>query len=334
MPEIAIRSRLERRPRRLRRTEALRALVRETVLHPSCFVAPLFVRDGRGVREPILSLPGQARLSPDELDREAERLLGLGIGAVLLFGIPETKDPQGSQAYDEAGIAQRAVRELRRRHPSLVIMTDVCLCGYTDHGHCGIVAGGEVDNDATLELLARTAVSHAAAGADIVAPSAMMDGQVGAIRDALDAAGFTDAAIMAYAAKHASAFYGPFREAAGSAPQFGDRRGYQMDPANLRDALREVALDAEQGADIVMVKPALAYLDVIRAAREVTSLPLAAYWVSGEYAMLKAAAAQGWLDERRATLEVLTAIRRAGADIVVTYAAADAAAWLGDGQDG
>ncbi|MDR7483858.1 MAG: porphobilinogen synthase [Armatimonadota bacterium] len=330
MPEIALRGKLVRRPRRLRRTEALRTLVRETRLHPSGFVAPLFVRAGRGVREPIQSLPGQVRVSPDELNREVEQLLALGVGAVLLFGIPDHKDPEAAGAYAEDGVVQQAVRELRRRHPSLVIMTDVCLCGYTDHGHCGVVVGGEVDNDATLELLARTAVSHAAAGADFVAPSAMMDGQVGAIREALDAAGWTDVAVMAYAAKHASAFYGPFREAAASAPQFGDRRSYQMDPANVREALREIALDVEEGADVVMVKPALAYLDVIRAAREATMLPLAAYWVSGEYAMLKAAAAQGWLDERRATLEVLTAIRRAGADIIITYAASDAARWLGE----
>ncbi|MDR7523099.1 MAG: porphobilinogen synthase [Armatimonadota bacterium] len=330
MPEIALRGKLVRRPRRLRRTEALRTLVRETRLDPSGFVAPLFVRAGRGRREPIQSLPGQVRVSPDELNREVEQLLALGVGAVLLFGIPDHKDPEASGAYADDGVVQQAVRELRRRHPSLVIMTDVCLCGYTDHGHCGVVVGGEVDNDATLELLARTAVSHAAAGADFVAPSAMMDGQVGAIREALDAAGWTEVAVMAYAAKHASAFYGPFREAAASAPQFGDRRSYQMDPANLREALREIALDVEEGADVVMVKPALAYLDVIRAAREATMLPLAAYWVSGEYAMLKAAAAQGWLDERRATLEVLTAIRRAGADIIITYAASDAARWLGE----
>jgi porphobilinogen synthase len=328
MPEIALRGRLVTRPRRLRRTETLRNLVRETQVHPANFVAPLFVRTGRGIREPIHSLPGQMRFSPDELNREVEGLIALGINAVLLFGIPDTKDALASEAYAEDGIVQQAVRELRRLHPSLVIMTDVCVCGYTDHGHCGIVKGGEVDNDATLDLLARAAVSHAAAGADFVAPSAMMDGQVGAIRDVLDAAGYAEVAIMAYAAKHASAFYGPFREAAGSAPQFGDRRSYQMDPANVREALREVALDVEEGADVIMVKPALAYLDVIRAAREAISLPVAAYWVSGEYAMLKAAAHLGWLDERRAVLEVLTAVRRAGADIVITYAAADAARWL------
>ncbi len=328
MPEIAVRNSLIGRPRRLRRTAALRDLVRETRIHPAQFVAPLFVRSGRGVREPIASLPGQMRFSPDELDREVERLAGRGVNAVLLFGIPDVKDPTASQAFVDEGIVQQAVRGLRRLHPSLVIMTDVCVCGYTDHGHCGIISGGEVDNDATLDLLARQAVSHAAAGADVVAPSAMMDGQVAAIRHALDAAGLRDAGIMAYAAKHASAFYGPFRDAAGSAPQFGDRRSYQMDPANAREAVREIALDVEQGADIVMVKPALAYLDVIRAAREATRLPVAAYWVSGEYAMVKAASASGWLDERSAVLEVLTAIRRAGADIIITYAAADAAGWL------
>lgn len=328
MPEIALRGRLTRRPRRLRRSEALRALVRETRVHPAGFVAPFFVRGGRGVREPIHSLPGQMRFSPDELQREVEGLMGLGVAAVLLFGLPDAKDAAATGAYADDGIVQQAVRELRRRHPSLAIMTDVCACGYTDHGHCGIVKGGEVDNDATLGLLARTAVSHASAGADVVAPSAMMDGQVAAIREALDAAGFAEVAIMAYAAKHASAFYGPFREAAASAPAFGDRRSYQMDPANIREALREIRLDVDEGADVIMVKPALAYLDVIRAAREATDLPVAAYWVSGEYAMLKAAAANGWLDERSAVLEVLTALRRAGADIIITYAAAEAARWL------
>ncbi len=330
MPETALRANLVRRPRRLRRTATLRRLIRETRLHPAAFVAPLFVRAGRAVREPIASLPGQMRFSPDELNREVDRLVNLGIGAVLLFGVPEKKDADATEAYAEDGIVQQALRLLRRQHPTLAIMTDVCLCGYTDHGHCGVVRGGEIDNDATLDLLARTAVSHGASGADIVAPSAMMDGQVGAIREALDATGHVDVAVMAYAAKHASAFYGPFRDAAGSAPQFGDRRGYQMDPANGREALREIALDVEQGADIVMVKPALAYLDVIRAARETVALPLAAYWVSGEYAMLKAAAQNGWLDERRAVMEVLTAIRRAGADLILTYAAADAARWLAE----
>ncbi len=332
MPEIALRQHLIARPRRLRRTESLRALVRETHVQPSSLVAPLFVQSGRGVRTPIPSLPGQMRLSADEVARDAERLLELGVQAVLLFGIPDSKDATGTGAYAENGIVQEAARGLRRRYPSLVIVTDVCLCEYTDHGHCGILHGGTVDNDATLDLLARTAVSHAAAGADIVAPSAMMDGQVGAIRDTLDAAGYADTVVMAYAAKRASAFYGPFRDAAGSTPQFGDRRAYQMDPSNVREALREIALDVAQGADIIMVKPALAYLDVIRAARDATTLPMAAYWVSGEYAMLKAAAERNWLDERRATLEILTAIRRAGADIIITYAAADAAQWLNDGS--
>lgn len=333
MPEIALRHSLTQRPRRLRRTSGLRRLVRETRLHPAAFVAPLFVCPGGGVREPIAALPGQARLSADLLAQEAGRLAEAGIGAVLLFGIPETKDARGREAYADDGVVQAAVRLLRRRQPDFVIMTDVCLCAYTDHGHCGIVAGGHVDNDATLELLARTAVSHAASGADVVAPSAMMDGQVAAIREALDGAGFTETAIMAYAAKHASAFYGPFREAAGSAPQFGDRRSYQMDPANAREALREIGLDEEQGADIIMVKPALAYLDVIRAARETVRLPVAAYHVSGEYAMVKAAAQRGWLNEREATLEILTAIRRAGADLILTYAAAEAARWLAE-EDG
>lgn len=332
MARVALRASLLRRPRRLRRTPALRTLVRETRLDPGGLVAPLFVRAGRGVREPIPTLPGQMRFSPDELAREVERLQALGIQAVLLFGIPETKDPEASEAFADTGIVQDAVRLLRRMHPSMVLMTDVCLCAYTDHGHCGVVIDGRIDNDATLERLARTAVSHAAAGADIVAPSAMMDGQVAAIREALDAAGQAEVAVMGYSAKFASVFYGPFRDASGSAPQFGDRRGYQMDPPNLREALREIALDVEEGADVVMVKPALAYLDVIRAAREAVALPLAAYWVSGEYAMLKAAVAQGWLDERRAVLEVLTAIKRAGADLIITYAAADAARWIAEGE--
>lgn len=328
MSKVALRTRLLRRPRRLRASDALRNLVRETRLDPGGFIAPLFVRDGRGVRESIPTLPGQMRFSPDELGREVDRLAALGIPAILLFGVPERKDAEARDAYADDGIVQEAVRLVRRRHPSIVIMTDVCLCAYTDHGHCGVVIDGRIDNDATLELLARTAVSHAAAGADVVAPSAMMDGQVAAIREALDAAGDADTAIMAYSAKYASGFYGPFRDASGSAPQFGDRRTYQMDPPNVREALQEITLDVEQGADIVMVKPALTYLDVIRAARAEVTLPLAAYWVSGEYAMLKAAAAAGWLDERRATLEVLTAIKRAGADLIITYAAADAARWL------
>jgi len=330
MPKVALRDSLLRRPRRLRRSGALRNLVRETRLDPGGFVAPLFVRSGRGIREPIPTLPGQMRFSPDELGREIDDLQALGIQAVLLFGIPERKDPEASGAYADDGIVQDAVRMVRRWHPSMVVMTDVCLCAYTDHGHCGVVTDGRIDNDASLELLATTAVSHVAAGADVVAPSAMMDGQVGAIRDALDASRFDETAIMAYSAKYASSFYGPFRDASGSAPQFGDRRSYQMDPPNVREALREIALDVGEGADIVMVKPALTYLDVISAARAAVTLPLAAYWVSGEYAMVKAAVAAGWLDERRATMEVLTAIKRAGADVIITYAAADAARWLGE----
>jgi porphobilinogen synthase len=303
-------------------------LVRETRLHPEMFVYPMFVRTGRGVREPIPSMPGQVHLSVDELSREADGLRRLGINAVLLFGLPEAKDAQGSGAYDEDGIVQRAARALQTSHPDLLIMTDVCLCEYTSHGHCGVLQGGLVDNDATLELLARTAVSQAAAGAGVVAPSAMMDGQVGAIRAALNEAGFTDTAVMGYSAKFASAFYGPFRDAAGSAPQFGDRRGYQMDPPNAREAQREVALDLAEGADVVMVKPALAYLDVIHRVRPHVPVPLAAYNVSGEYAMVKAAAAAGWLDERAAVLEILTALARAGADLLITYHAKEAAAWL------
>ncbi len=322
------------RPRRLRATDALRRLVAEARLHPEMLIAPLFVRPGTRVREPIASLPGQTRFSPDELAREVDALADLGIQAVLLFGVPDAKDPSGSGAYADDGVIQQAVRLLRQGNRVPVVMTDVCLCAYTDHGHCGVVCGDGVDNDATLGLLARTAVSHAAAGAHVVAPSAMMDGQVAAIREALDEGGFGQVGIMAYAAKYASAFYGPFREAAGSSPQFGDRRAYQMDPANVREALREVVLDAKEGADIIMIKPAHAYLDVIRAAREAVSLPIAAYHVSGEYAMLKAAAQLGWLEERRAMSEVLVAIRRAGADLVITYAAADVARWLREDAGG
>jgi porphobilinogen synthase len=316
------------RLRRLRRTEALRRLVRETRLSPEGFVYPLFVISGRGVRNAIPSMPGQHQLSVDQLSAEAAELRALGIPAVLLFGIPSMKDEQGSGAYAADGIVQQAVRALKQADPELLVITDVCLCEYTSHGHCGVVKDGEVDNDATLPLLARTALSQAQAGADMVAPSAMMDGQVAAIRQALDEGGFPHIPIMAYAAKYASAFYGPFREAAESAPQFGDRRGYQMDPPNAREALREIEADIAEGADIVMVKPALAYLDVLARARERFDLPLAAYNVSGEYAMIKAAAANGWLDERRVTLEVLTAIKRAGADIIITYHAKEAARWL------
>ncbi len=317
-----------RRPRRLRRTPALRELARETRLSARQLICPLFVRPGRGVKEPIASMPGQFRLSLDQLPQEAEELLSLGVPAVLLFGIPEHKDETGSEAYDERGLVQKAVRALKREFPELVVMTDVCLCAYTSHGHCGLVRDGEVLNDETLELLEKAAVSHAAAGADVVAPSAMMDGQVQAIREALDEQGFPQTAIMSYAAKYASAFYGPFREAADSAPEFGDRASYQMDPANAREALCEIELDVQEGADAVMVKPALAYLDVIARARERVDVPLAAYNVSGEYAMLKAAVERGWLEERRAVLETLTALRRAGADWIITYFAKDAARWL------
>ena len=313
------------RLRRLRRTGALRSLVRETRIDPADFVYPLFVGPQSRANE---ELPALGRFSVDDLSREAEELLGLGLSAVILFGIPEEKDDDGSGAYATDGIVQRALRSLRERYPDLVLVTDVCLCEYTSHGHCGVIADGEVANDASVELLARTAVSHVEAGADVVAPSDMMDGRVGAIRAALDEAGFGDTAIVSYAAKYASAFYGPFREAAESAPSFGDRRGYQLDPANVREALRECELDVAEGADALIVKPALPNLDVIRAARDRFDLPLGAYNVSGEYAMVKAAAARGWLDERQAAIESLTAISRAGADFVVTYWAKELAAWL------
>ena len=312
-----------------RKGEALRALVRETRLSPGDFVYPLFVAHGEGLREEISSMPGQYHLSLDQLPREAEELRSLGIPAVLLFGLPSEKDEVGSEAYDPDGIVQQAVRVLKEASPGLVVITDVCLCEYTSHGHCGVVTpSGEVDNDETLPLLARTAVSHAGARADIVAPSDMMDGRVAAIRSVLDDSGFGSTPIMAYAAKQASAFYGPFREAAESAPQFGDRRGYQMDTANGREAMREIEADIEEGADIVIVKPALPNLDLIARARERFDLPLAAYNVSGEYAMVKAAASAGHLDERLVTLEILTAIKRAGADIILTYHAKEAARWL------
>ena len=316
------------RPRRLRRLDNLRRLVRETSLSVDDLVYPLFVVHGQGVREEIDSMPGTYHWSLDLLPAEAEEIVSLGIPGVILFGIPAVKDAIGSENFDENGIVQQAVRAIKKAVPELVVITDVCMCQYTDHGHCGIVEDGRVLNDETLAILSRVAVSHAAAGADVVAPSAMMDGQVAAIRSALDAAGFTQVAILAYAAKYASAFYGPFREAAESTPQFGDRQGYQMDPANAREALREVALDIEEGADMVMVKPALAYLDIIRQVREAFDHPLAAFSVSGEYAMVKAAAQRGWIDERRVTLELLTAIKRAGADMILTYFAKDAARWL------
>jgi porphobilinogen synthase len=319
---------LIQRPRRLRRTESLRALVRETRLSPDDFVLPLFACPGKSVRKEISSMPGVHNLSVDEIAREAAEAEQMGIRAVMLFGLPESKDEQASGAFHKNGIVQQAVRAIRELAPELAIMTDTCLCEYTSHGHCGVVHDGEVINDASLELLARTAVSQAEAGADVVAPSAMMDGQVGAIRDALDDAGFEQVAILAYAVKYASGFYGPFREAADSAPAFGDRRAYQMDPPNLREALREAELDEAEGADILMVKPATVYLDVLRAVRESFDLPLAAYHVSGEYAMIKAAAQNGWIDEQRVMMETLTSIKRAGADIIVTYFAREAARWL------
>lgn len=317
------------RLRRLRRTPMLRDLVRETRLTPGELVLPLFAAEGISDPEPVEAMPGVARLPLDLLVAEAGEAASLGIPAVLLFGIPADKDEEGGGAWDEGGIVQEAVRAIRAAHPELIVITDVCLCEYTSHGHCGVPgAGGSVDNDRTLELLARTAVSHARAGADMVAPSDMMDGRVAAIRAALDEEELESVPIMAYSAKFASAFYGPFREAAGSAPEHGDRRGYQMDPGNAREAVRESLLDADEGADVLMVKPALPYLDVIRRVRETSDLPLAAYNVSGEYAMVKAAARAGWLDERAAVLEALTAIRRAGADIVISYHAKDAARWL------
>ena len=317
------------RGRRLRRTPALRCLVRETRLDPAMLVAPLFIRSGRGVREPIGSLPGAERLSPDEAVHQTESLARLGIGGVLLFGLPDEKDPLGSGASAADGVVQETLRRIRELELAIVTVADTCLCEYTDHGHCGpLAADGSVANDAALERLAATAVSQAEAGADIVAPSAMMDGQVGAIRAALDAAGYVDTAIMAYAAKTASAFYGPFREAAGSTPAFGDRRGYQMDPANGREALRELAQDVAEGADILLVKPGLPCLDHIVAARQRFDLPVAAYQVSGEYSMIAAAAERGWVDGRRVLTESVTSIVRAGADIVITYGAADLARWI------
>lgn len=316
------------RLRRLRRSPGLRRMVRENALEVRNLIYPLFVQAGTNIVEPIGAMPGQFRFSVDRLEPEIREIGELGIPAVLLFGLPATKDETASSALDDRGVVQEAIREIKRHAPDLVVVTDICVCEYTSHGHCGILGASDVDNDATLPVLAQMAVSHARAGADIVAPSAMMDGQVGAIREALDAAGFTHTAVMAYSAKYASAFYGPFREAADSAPQFGDRRGYQMDPPNLREAIREVEADVEQGADMVMVKPGLAYLDVVRVVRDLVDLPLAVYNVSGEYAMVKAAAARGWIDERTLTLELLTAFRRAGADLIITYHAKEAARWL------
>jgi porphobilinogen synthase len=320
------------RPRRLREKPLLRSIVRETALAVDDLIYPLFVVHGRGVREPISSMPGQSRLSIDELVRECKDVAGMGIPGVLLFGLPSSKDPRGSEAWADDGIIQQAVRAVKDTVPDLLVITDVCLCEYTSHGHCGVVEDGTVKNDPTLELLARTAVAQVDAGADMVAPSDMMDGRVGAIREALDEASFTDTPIMAYSAKYASVFYGPFREAADSTPQFGDRRSYQMDPANAQEALREIALDLDEGADIVMVKPALPYLDVISRAKLEFGVPLAAYSVSGEYAMIRAAGQLGWLEEDRAMMEALVSIRRAGADIVITYFARQAARLLERGR--
>ncbi len=316
------------RLRRLRRTERLRALVRESRVDVGDLIYPMFVVEGKGIKQEISSMPGIFRFSPDQLDAEIEEVARLKIPAVLLFGIPEHRDEVGSSAYDPEGVVQQAVQKIKKLAPQLLVVTDVCLCEYTSHGHCGIVVGDQIDNDQSLPLLAKTALSHAEAGADIVAPSDMMDGRVKAIRESLDKNGFQHIPILSYAAKYASAFYGPFREAAESAPQFGDRRSYQMDYHNVREALREIEQDINEGADIIMVKPALAYLDVIRQARNTFNCPLAAYNVSGEYAMVKAAAKEDWLDERKAVSEVLTAIKRAGADIIITYHAKDFARWL------
>jgi porphobilinogen synthase len=317
------------RPRRLRRREPLRRLVRETHLRPDDFIYPLFVAPGKNVKDPIASMPGVHRWSVDLVAEEVKAAYDVGVPAVLLFGLPEQKDDLGSEAGKRSGVVQRAIKQIKKAVPDILVITDVCLCGYTSHGHCGVVHDGEIDNDATLELLAQVALSHAEAGADIVAPSDMMDGRVLAIREALDEQGFSMTAIMSYAVKYASGFYGPFREAAESAPQFGDRRSYQMDPANVREAFREAALDVEEGADIIMVKPALPYLDVISQLRGEIDQPLAAYQVSGEYSMIKAAAANGWLDEKTVMLESLLSIKRAGADMILTYFALEAAQHLG-----
>jgi len=320
------------RMRRLRRTAALRRMVEETRVTRDDFIYPFFVVEGRGKTNPVSSMPGISQLSIDRLEPAAEKVFKLGIPAVILFGIPEKKDDYGSGAYAENGVVQRTLRRLKKNLPDLVLVADVCLCEYTSHGHCGVITGNEVDNDRTIELLARSAVSLAAAGADIVAPSDMMDGRVGAIRSALDEAGFPNTVIMSYAAKYSSAFYGPFREAAQSAPRFGDRRSYQMDPPNLREALREITLDIDEGADIVMVKPALAYLDVIRKVRDRFDVPLAAYQVSGEYSMVKAASQQGWLDEKRVIYEMVTGLKRAGADLIISYFAPKIAEWMEKGE--
>lgn len=316
------------RPRRLRRNEAIRRMVRETALSVNDLIMPLFVCEGKDQRHPISSMPGNAQLSIDNLIKEVKEIYSLGIPAIILFGIPGKKDAVGSDATSEQGIIQRAIREVKNALPEMYVITDVCFCEYTDHGHCGPVVANDVHNDQTLELLGRQVVTHARAGADMVAPSGMMDGMVGAIREALDSNGFSTIPVMSYAAKYASGFYGPFREAAQSAPQFGDRRSYQMDPANAREALKEVALDIDEGADIIMVKPALSYLDIIHRVREMVDCPVAAYNVSGEFSMVKAAAQLGWIDEQRLTMEILTSIKRAGADLILTYHAKDAARWL------
>jgi len=321
---------LPHRPRRLRRTPALRRMLSETALSPADFIAPLFIVHGNDISNPIASMPGVAQLSVDQAVVESAKIAALGIPAVLLFGLPATKDAVGKENFAEDGIIQQAVRAIKAAVPELVVITDVCLCEYTDHGHCGLLDGEEILNDETLEVLQRVAVSHAEAGADVVAPSGMMDSMVVAIRDALDGDGHEQVSILSYAVKYASGFYGPFRDAADGAPAFGDRRSHQMDTANAREAIREVLLDVDEGADMIMVKPALSYLDVIRQTREICSLPIVAYNVSGEYSMVKAAAASGWLDERTVTMEILTSIKRAGADLIVTYHAADACRWLAE----
>ena len=320
----------ELRLRRLRKSEALRSLVRETTVDSSDFVYPLFIVEGQGVKKEIDTMPGAYHFSADKLGKETDDLVRLKIPAVLLFGVVDAKDELGSGAYHPGGVVQQAIRAIKKAAPGMLVITDICLCEYTSHGHCGVIENADVDNDKTLPLLAKMALSHAEAGADMVAPSDMMDGRVKAIRQALDGNGFNSIPILAYAAKYASAFYGPFREAAGSAPQFGNRKSYQMDPPNVREALREIEQDIKEGADIVMVKPALAYLDVIRRVRETFDHPLAAYNVSGEYAMVKAAAARGWIDEKRIVPEILTSIKRAGADIIITYHAKEAATWLAE----
>ncbi len=315
----------EYRPRRLRKTDVLRKMVRETQLDVSDFILPLFVVEGKGIKNPLSSLPGHFQYSPDMLVKESHEVVKSRVPAVILFGIPTEKDAIGSQAYAKSGVTQKAVKRLKDAHPDLIVITDVCLCEYTDHGHCGVIAHGDVDNDSTLDILANVSLSHVQAGADMVAPSDMMDGRVGAIREALDESGYESIPIMAYSAKYCSAFYGPFRDAAQSAPQFGDRKSYQMDPANADEAMREVELDIDEGADIVMVKPALSYLDIIWRVRTSFNRPVAAYNVSGEYAMIKAAAQNSWIDGERCMLEVLTSIKRAGADLIITYHALEAA---------